>query len=80
MSNDQTGANAEALEPNEGKKADQKVMISSYTILIVITLLVGVATIALAQVLPGAARFVLPGRVYARFAQVHEAGACVPAL
>ena len=39
--------------PSEGKQAEQKVMISSYTILIVITLLVGVATIALAQVLPG---------------------------
>ncbi len=33
-----------------------------------------------AQVLPGAARFVLPGRVYARFAPAHEAGVCAPAL
>ena len=33
--------------------AKQKVMISSYTILIVITLLVGLATIVLAQVVPG---------------------------
>ncbi|MBM6868790.1 YfcC family protein [Collinsella tanakaei] len=53
MSNDQNGANAETLAPNEGKGADQKVMISSYTILIVITLIVGVATIVLSRIMPG---------------------------
>lgn len=37
----------------EGKQADTKVMISSYTILIVITAIVGIATIALAQFVPG---------------------------
>lgn len=37
----------------EGKQADKKVMISSYTILIVITAIVGIATIALAQFVPG---------------------------
>lgn len=37
----------------EGKQAEQKVMLSSYSLLIIITLLVGVATIALAQFVPG---------------------------
>ena len=52
MSSNNPDAGASPV-PSEGKQAEQKVMISSYTILIVITLLVGVATIALAQVLPG---------------------------
>ena len=38
---------------SEGADAGQKVMFSSYTILIVITLLVGIATIALSYILPG---------------------------
>lgn len=40
-------------ETSGGKTAKEKVMISSYTILIVITLLVGLATIVLAQFVPG---------------------------
>ena len=52
MASNQTGSDIE-LEPNEGKQAEQKVMISSYTILVVITLIVGVATVFLSRVLPG---------------------------
>ena len=40
-------------ETSGGKTAKEKVMISSYTILIAITLLVGLATIVLAQFVPG---------------------------
>ncbi len=40
-------------QTEEGKQAEQKVMLSSYTLLIIITLLVGVATIVLAQFVPG---------------------------
>lgn len=40
-------------QTEEGKQAEQKVMLSSYTLLIIITLLVGAATIALAQFVPG---------------------------
>lgn len=53
MSQNQTDSSSEALEPKEGGQAKQKVMISSYTILVIITLIVGVATVFLSRVLPG---------------------------
>ena len=53
MSQDQAGSSPEELGSNGGNKAEQKVMISSYTILVIITLIVGVATVFLSRVLPG---------------------------
>ena len=40
MSQDQAGSSPEELGSNGGSKAEQKVMISSYTILVIITLIV----------------------------------------
>lgn len=53
MATSDSEAPLESTAQGEGGDAKQKVMISSYTILIVITLLVGIATIVLSRFVPG---------------------------